>query len=241
MTEEKVMAGLAQKPVREAITSLRAAADRGAEIHASCSATFLPAAAGLLSGRRATTTWWLAPLFRRLFPDVALDPDHMLVRDGPVTTAGAALAHGDLMQALIARHGGPKLAGQVARYLLLDARRSQLPYSAVALLAAGDAVIARAEAWARERLGRGIGVEDLASAAGLSPRTFARRLEKVTGLTPVRFLQRLRVEKAVDLLAAGRLPLETIAARVGYAEASTLRRLLKGQGVSGPRPVKALS
>jgi transcriptional regulator GlxA family with amidase domain len=64
-------------------------------------------------------------LFRRLHPDVRLDTDALLVTDGPVTTAGAAMAQVDLMLAIVARHGGARLADHCARYLLLDQRRSQ--------------------------------------------------------------------------------------------------------------------
>lgn len=84
-----------------------------------------------------------------------------------------------------------------------------------------------------------IAVDDLAAVAGLSPRTFARRVERAVGLSPVRFLQRLRVERAVELLETTKLPLEEIARQVGYAEPSTLRRLIQRDGIGGPRRLGA--
>lgn len=82
----------------------------------------------------------------------------------------------------------------------------------------------------------------LAAAAGLSPRTFARRVHDVTGHSPVRFLQRLRVERAVELAATTRLPVEEVARYVDYAEASTLRCLLRREGRSvGAMRAKAIS
>jgi len=228
--EEALKEGLASRGAEQARRRLREAAQRGASIAASCSATFLVASAGLLDGRRATTTWWLAPIFRRLFPAVDLDADALVVADDAIITAGAAMAQMDLMLALIARHAGAETADACARYMLLDGRRSQAPYAALGHLAATDERIARAEAWARAHLEAGIDVEQLADAAGLTPRTFARRLERVTGLSPVRFLQRLRLERATELVRSTRLSVEEIARRVGYAEPSTLRRLLRREG-----------
>jgi transcriptional regulator GlxA family with amidase domain len=231
-SEEAIVAGLARKDIAAARQRLAAHAAAGAEIAASCSATFLLAEAGLLDRRRATTTWWLAPIFRRRFPTVDLDADAVVVADGRLLTAGAAMAQIDLMLTIISRHAGPALADACARYMLLDGRRSQTPYVALGLLAATDERVARAETWARLRLEEGITVEQLAEAACLSPRTFARRLERVTGLSPIRFLQRMRVEAATDLVRSTRLSMEEVARRVGYAEASTLRRLLRREGRS---------
>lgn len=90
-----------------------------------------------------------------------------------------------------------------------------------------------------ERLEEGFSVDDLAAAVELSPRTFARRIARATGMSPVRFLQRLRVERAVELVETTRLPFEAIARRVGYAEPSTLRRLLRRDGIDGPRRLRA--
>lgn len=208
---------------------------RGAEVATSCSGAFLPAAVGLLDGRRATTSWWLAPLFRRLHPAVDLDAEALVVRDGPMTTAGAAMAHLDLMLTLVARHGGADLADRCARYLLADVRASQSAYMALGFLTAADPEVAAAERWARARLADDVSVGDVAAAVGMSARTFARRVERATGLSPVRFLRRLRVETAVDLLATTRLPVEDIARRVGYADPTTLRRVLRRETGRGPR------
>ena len=237
-TEAAVAQRLAGREARAACRALGAAVERGAEVATSCSGAFLVAAAGLLEGRRATTSWWLAPLFRRLHPRVDLDTEALVVTDGPVTTAGAAMAQMDLMLSIVARHAGRRLADQCARYLLLDERRSQSRYMALGYLAAADPQVARAEAWARERLEEGFAIDAMAAAAGLAPRTFARRVERATGLSPVRFLQRLRVERAMELLETTSLPVEEVARRVGYAEPTTLRRLLRRDTGRAPRALR---
>ena len=108
----------------------------------------------------------------------------------------------------------------------------------LAALASADPHVAKAHAWALGRIEGRVPVDQMAAAVGLSHRTLARRIEHVTGLSPVRFLQRLRMERALALMDTTRLPFETIASRVGYAESSTLRRLFKQSGLSA-RAIRA--
>jgi len=237
--ERLIREGLRRPDADIARGRLRAASRAGAEIASSCSAVFLVASAGLLNKRRATTTWWLAPLFRQLFPEVALEADGMVVTDGKLTTAGAAMAQLDLMLSVIARHADAELADHCARLLLLDERRSQSRYMAISYLTAADERIGRAERWARRRLHKALSIPELAAAAGLGVRTFARRCERATGLSPIRLVQRLRVEKAVELLETTHLGLDDIAQRVGYAESSTLRKLLRRDMALGARAMRA--
>lgn len=231
-SEEAIVAGLARHDVADVRERLVMHAAGDAEIAASCSAVFLLAEAGLLNQRRATTSWWLGPIFKRRFRAVSLDTDAVVVSDGRFLTAGAAMAQADLMLTLISRHAGSELADACARYMLLDDRRSQMPYEALQLLASTDERVARAEAWARPRLVETITVEQLADAAGMTSKSFARCVERVTGFTPIRFLQRMRVEAATQLVQSTQLSMEDIARKVGYADASTLQRLLKREGRS---------
>ncbi|MCI3133560.1 GlxA family transcriptional regulator [Phenylobacterium aquaticum] len=237
-SEEELTARLAAPAARRAIRIVTQAHAAGATVAASCASTFLLAEAGLLAGREATTTWWLASLFRRRYPDVALNVDRLVVADGRVLTAGAAMAQMDLMLALIARFASGGLSEACARYLLLDQRRSQAPYMAVTFLAGQDETIARAETWVRAHIEDDFSMDDLAAAVGLTPRTFARRLHQVCGLSPVRFAQRVRIEAAERLLETTRLSVDEVARRVGYAEPSTLRRLIRRESRRSPAELR---
>lgn len=226
-TEEALLARIAAPDCRRATRLLANAVRGGAAIAASCASTFLLAEAGLLQGRRATTTWWFAPLFGRRYPGVTLLTDQIVVADWPVATGGAAMAQMDLMLAVVARFAGPGLAKACAGYLLLDDRRSQAPYMAITYLAGQDPAIAKAESWVRRNVARDFAVEELAAATAMTPRTFARRVAATCGLSPIRFVRRIRIETARFLLETTKLPVEEIARRVGYADASTLRRLMR--------------
>jgi transcriptional regulator GlxA family with amidase domain len=148
------------------------------------------------------------------------------------------MAQMDLMLALIAKFAGPRISQACARYLLLDHRTSQAPYMAITFLAGQDERIAKAEIWLRRNIQREFTMDELAAAAGLTPRTFARRLKAVCDLSPVRFAQRIRGEVAVTLLETTRLSVDEISRRVGYSEPSTLRRLLRRDSSRSPSGVR---
>ncbi|MFF2203453.1 GlxA family transcriptional regulator [Streptomyces sp. NPDC058145] len=199
---------------------------RGESLASACTGTFLLAESGVLAGRRATTTWWLAPVFRRRYPDVALDASSMVITSRGVTTAGAAFGHVDLALAVV-RTVSPALADLVARYLVVDERPSQSAYAIPSALAQSDPLVAAFERWARRHLDTPDSLAAAARDLGVSERTLQRTVRRVLNTTPVRFVQDLRVEQATHLLRTTDLSLETIARRVGYEHAATLRALLR--------------
>ncbi|MGC1783494.1 MAG: AraC family transcriptional regulator, partial [Acidobacteriaceae bacterium] len=115
----------------------------------------------LLNGEEATTTWWLAPLFRQRYPLVRLDESRIVIQSNAVVTAGAALSHLDLALALI-RRASPELANLTAKYLVVDARTSQVVYSIPDQLAHDDPLVRQFERWARGRLAEGFSLNQAA-------------------------------------------------------------------------------
>jgi transcriptional regulator GlxA family with amidase domain len=224
---------LARPDVRDAVATLRRWSAAGTTTGAACTGTFVLAESALLDGQRATTSWWLAPLFRQRYPRVTLDESRMLVNSGGFTTAGAALAHLDLALGVV-RGRSPALAALAARYLLVEARGSQAEFVIPDHLAHADPVVERFESWARRNLSSGFSLSDAALAVGASERTLARRLRSVLGKSPLSYFQDLRIERAVHLLRTGSDSVDRIAAQIGYADGVTLRTLLRrrlGRGV----------
>lgn len=221
-------AALARPDVGDASALLRRWSQRGSTVAAACIGTFVLAETGLLHGHRATTTWWLAPLFRKRYPEVLLDESDMVVKSGRFVTAGAALGHVDLALWLV-RSVSPQLAALVAKYLIVDSRPSQSAYALTDHLVHDDPIVQRFERWARGRLTRGFSLEDAARATGASKRTLARHMQRVLGKSPLAYFQSLRIERAVHLLKTGDSSVDEIAAHVGYADGTTLRTLLRRQ------------
>lgn len=218
--------------------ALAAAHARGAVVASACSGAFFLAAAGLLDGRQATTTWWLAEHLSRRHPKVRVDVSRALVSDGRVLTGGAVFAQADVALSLVARLAGPTIARGCASVLLLDPHTSQAPYMAIEHLRANDKTVRRADSWVRAHLHEPLTIPAMARHLGVSPRTLARRLEAAVGMSPLAFIQHLRVETAVHLLRTTRLSLAEISGRVGYSDSGALRRLLQRETSAGPRELR---
>lgn len=223
--------------VAEAAAALRDWADAGTRIAAACIGTFVLAESGLLNQHDATTTWWLAPLFRQRYPGVRLDTSHMIVNSGQFVTAGAAFSHIDMTLWLI-RQTSPELAALVASYLVVDSRPSQSAYIIADHLSHADPLVERFDRWARAHLDKGFRLDDAASELATSKRTLARRIREVLGKTPVSYVQDLRIERAVHLLKTSSNSVDRIADMVGYADGVTLRTLLRRRLGKGIREIK---
>ncbi|MEU8990637.1 helix-turn-helix domain-containing protein [Streptomyces sp. NPDC048558] len=217
------VSGSATEPVRRLVAATR---ERGTPIASACTGTFLLAESGVLDGHRATTSWWLAPYFRKRYPAVTVDETRMVTTSDGVTTAGAAFGHVDLALAIV-RMSSPALADLVARYLVVDERPSQAAYTITSALAQSDPTLAAFERWARVHLDQPVSIADAARTLGVSERTLQRIVRRTLGTSPVHFVQDLRVEHASHLLRTTDLPLEAIARKVGYEHANTLRILLR--------------
>ena len=231
---ETLRVALERRDVADAGVLLREWSDVGALVGAACTGTFVLANTSLLDGQSATTSWWLAPLFRERYPRVTLEESRMVVGSSRFVTAGAALAHIDLALWLV-RRSSPALAALTARFLVIDPRPSQAVFMIPDHLMHTDPLIERFEQWARQRLADGFSLSGAANATGTSERTLARRLKNVLGKTPLSYFQDLRVERAIHLLQTSNDSVDLIAARVGYANGATLRTLLRrriGRSVS---------
>jgi transcriptional regulator GlxA family with amidase domain len=236
-TPETLNAALARRDVADAGDLIREWAARGALVGAACTGTFVLGQSGLLDGRTATTTWWLAPLFRERFPRVQVDDSRMVVESDRVVTAGAALAHLDLALWLVRRHS-PKLAALAARYLIVDPRPTQAAYAIPDHLAHTDPIVDRFESWACRFLQDRFSLDAAARSVGTSTRTLVRRVRDVLGKSPVSYLQDLRVERAIHLLQTTDSGVDEIAAAVGYSDGVSLRTLLRRKTGRGVRELR---
>ncbi|MDX2204950.1 MAG: GlxA family transcriptional regulator [Hyphomicrobiaceae bacterium] len=191
-----------------------------------CSGAYLLAAAGQLSGRRATTHWRRSAHFARTFPDVRLEPDRIFVRDGNIWTSGGVTAGIDLALALIGDDLGEDVAKRVARVLVVYHRRpgGQSQFSALAELDPGGGRFNALLAWARENVAEPLTVDVLAERCSMSARTFARQFRREVGVTPAKSIERLRLDVARALVEEGEAPIEAIADEAGFRDPERMRR-----------------
>jgi transcriptional regulator GlxA family with amidase domain len=217
---------LAQADTRTVSDHLARRLAQDLPVAATCSSVFLLRDTGALDGRRVTTTWWLAQHLRRTAPGCRVDADRILCVDGPLLTAGAAMAQVDLMLHLL-RGQAAALADAVARVLLLDARSAQSAYALPALLSNADALVRRLVRTIEDALPRPPAVAALADAFAMSPRTLSRRVRDATGHGPSALIQAVRLERARRLIETTRMSIDQVAAAVGYEDATALRRLMR--------------
>jgi transcriptional regulator GlxA family with amidase domain len=216
---------------------IRRVATRSRRVYSVCTGAFLLAEAGLLAGRRATTHWASCDLLAELYPEVAVEPDPIFVRDGQVATSAGVTAGIDLSLALVEEDYGAELAREVARWLVLFLRRpgGQSQFSApLDGPVANRPGLRHLQEWIPLHLGEDLSVAVLADCAYMSPRNFARAFRDEIGTTPAAYIERLRVERARSLLESGDAAIESVAAECGFGTVETLRRAFQRRVGTSP-------
>jgi transcriptional regulator GlxA family with amidase domain len=195
-----------------------------------CTGAFLLASAGLLDGKRAATHWKWANELACRYKKIMVDPEPIFIRDGNTYTSAGVLAGMDLSLAMVEEDLGSSIALEVARELVMYLRRAggQSQFStALALQASDRKQIEELRSWAADHLAEDLRVENLAAQAAMSPRNFARVFLKSTGITPARFVERIRVEAARRRLEECDDSIEKIASDCGLGSVQALRRTFR--------------
>ncbi len=201
----------------------------GTIICSACAGSFWLGHAGILDGRPATTHWALEEDFRSHFPKVHLTPEHILVDDNDIVTAGGVMAWMDLGIHLIGRWLGPTVVSQTCRQMLIDPTgREQRNYRSFRPnMAHKNRTIRALQIWMEGNIEEDLSVGALAFQAGLSVRSLHRKFLNSTGLSVNRYVQELRVERAKGLLELTALTVSEICWKVGYKDVSAFNRLFR--------------
>jgi len=218
-------ADLQGDPPPELLNALRSAHDRGARIVSICTGAFVLAAAGLLDGRRATTHWMHGAELTRRWPAVQLDPNVLYTQDGQIFTSAGECAGLDLCLQLIRLDHGSHVANALARRLVLPPHRDggQAQYINEPSLGGDSANLGTVLDWAREHMHQPLTIDDLASQALMSQRSFIRHFRARTGTTPLQWLSRERVGRTRELLETTDDTIDRVAERCGFGTAQSLR------------------
>jgi transcriptional regulator GlxA family with amidase domain len=187
-----------------------------------CSGGFLLAALGLLDGHRIATHWDACKPLADTFPAVSVDPDALYVVDGRLWTSAGVTTGIDMALVMVANDLDAAIAGEVAKRLILYARRPGYQSQFSPVLQAqvkGDSPFTELIAWIQSNLAATLDVPVLADRAGLTERTFHRKFLAATGETPARFVETARLDAARMLLARG-LSLKSVAAQIGLFPAA---------------------
>ncbi|NIB43993.1 helix-turn-helix domain-containing protein [Pseudomaricurvus alkylphenolicus] len=226
---------------RRLISWLRQQGEAGSDIVASCTATFLLAETGLLDGLRATTTWWLANLFRERYPRIELDVNKLLVNSENYIIGGAGNTDSLVAMQLIERYMGPQIAALTSKLMLVDANHvEQTPYMTLQQqLQHNDSLVAEAQSWLQVNMREPGALDKLADHLNVSSRTLIRRFKQAMDITPNRYLQNLRIDTAKRLLETSGSTIEAIMLQVGYNDLSSFSRLFQRKTDLTPRAYRS--
>lgn len=209
----------------EELAALRTLSSRHAVIASACLGAFLPAAAGLLKGREATTHWSRIDYAMQKYPDIRWNGREMLIDHGDIVTAGGLLSVVDLCLHIVRRTCGKDFAHRLGQHLLADTIRQKQSIYATTLTAPpknGDK-FAALEQEVERRGANSPSAAEMAHFCGMSLRSFHRHFEDNYGLSPIKYLQLRKVEIAKNLLSEYTLPLEAVAERAGFSDMAFFR------------------
>ena len=224
-------------PPADMIEAVQAAHRRGARMVSYCTGAFVLAHAGLLDGRRATTHWRDLAVLRQRFPGIELVEDVLYVDDGDIITSAGSSAAVDCSVHIVRRDHGTAVANRLARSLVTPPHREggQAQYIEAPYQERAGASVAALLDWARGRLNQPMDITDMADFAGMSDRTFLRRFKEGTGMTPLKWLRRERIMRAMSLLEKTGLSLTDIAEQCGFGSVETFRTAFRDIAGITPR------
>lgn len=229
---EHLLSAVTDHGLRESLPRLTETAERFGSV---CSGGFVLAALGLLDGHRVATHWDACKPLAQAFPGITVDSDALYVVDERLWTSAGVTTGIDMALAMVARDLDASIAGEVAKRLILYARRpgSQSQFSPLLQAQAkGDSPFAELIGWMQAHLDAPLDVSSLADRAGMTERTFHRRFVAATGETPARFVEIARLDAARMLLSRG-LALKSVAAQVGlFPPARLTEAFLRRFGVA---------
>ena len=201
--------------------------NRGAHVASICTGVFLLAETGLLDGKSATLHWGFTRTFRKKYPRVNLQPDQMFIDQGRLYCSAGVNAGMDLSLYLVEKFCGRQAAVESAKTMILDlGREKQTPYESFLFSKDhGDPSVIKTQKWIEQHHTQSIDYDRLAGKFRMSRRSLERRFKQATGVTPLGYLQQLRVETAKRLLEEGSQTFNEITYQVGYEDISFFRKV----------------
>ncbi|WP_219722840.1 GlxA family transcriptional regulator [Corynebacterium xerosis] len=214
---------LATDPIdAELLTAVEALAADAGRVASVCTDAFALAELGHLDDRRATTHWRHADLLARRHPKVRVEPDIIHIRDGRYLTSTGI----ELTLALVEEDLGADVARAAARDMVMSMQRpgGQSQFSAALDTPPGaNRVLCELLAAIKADPGADHTVSSMAATANVSTRHLGRMFHDELGTTPTRWVERIRLDRARQLILEG-LPVTKVAELSGFGSYETLRR-----------------
>lgn len=207
---------------------LRAQGATARRVGSICTGAFPLAASGLADGRRVTTHWLYARQLAKEFPHLTVEPDPIFIESDKIMTAAGMTAGMDLALRIIELDFGHPLALDIARFMVLPAKRSggQSQFSMhLKAEKKADSPVGRTQRWILAHLRQKIQIGDLAREARMSERTLLRMFRDKTNMTIGAYITDARLRYACNLLETTTKEVKSIADQSGFGTAPAMRRV----------------
>lgn len=210
---------------------------QGAEVASLCIGAFLLATTGLLNGKKCSTHWRSANLFRSMFPEVNLVDDRIITEEQGLYSSGGANSYWNLLLYLLEKYTDREIAIVASKVFAVEIdRKSQSPF----IMFNGqktheDEPVKKAQEFIENNVSDRISVEELALKFAIGKRNFERRFKKATNNTPVEYMQRVKIEAAKKCLETSRKNVNEVMYDVGYTDTKAFRTVFKK--ITGLSPI----
>lgn len=222
----------------EAMPFIKDLHEKGASIASLCLGAFLLAEAGLLDGKKCSTHWAHITEFRERYPNVEVQDGAIITEHGNIYSSGGASSLWNLILYLVEKFSDRDTAVLIAKYFALDIGRDNQNQFAIfrGQRNHGYPDIEKVQDYIEKNYEDKISIEDLASLAKTSRRTFERRFKEATNNTPVEYIQRVRIEAAKKFFEASRKNVSEVMYDVGYTDTKAFRDIFKK--ITGLKPIE---
>jgi len=223
--------GAFNRPLKRAIENLKHADfiastyDKFGRIGSICSGTFLLGAAGILTKKRVTTHWQASRALEKYFPEAIVEQNSLYINDGNLWTSAGVTTGIDMALAMVKEDHGKDLMGKVARQLVVHAHRPGNQSQFSSLLDSqlkSDHRFSELILWIDQNLHRSISVSQMADRVNLSNRSFHRKFTQQLAMTPFKYVETMRLQRARDYLEDG-LMVKQLIRKVGFKSESGFR------------------
>ena len=196
---------------------------------------------GLLDGKPATTHWYYFDRFAKDYPSIQLKRQYFIAQAGNLYSVASVNSIADLTVYLIQKIYNKLVAIHVERHFSHEIRRS---YKSTSYIDENsqhpDEEIVQTQVWLQDNFAKDISMAQLAQQFELSVRSLNRRFKAATGVSPLQYLQKIRIETAKDLLKTSNLSIHEIAEQVGYQDLAHFNRLFKRLLSTAPKQYRAM-
>jgi len=216
-----------ESPQAKLLQYLNDAHQAGSILCSACAGTFILAHTGLLDNRTVTTHWQLENSFSEQFPKVFLKIESLLINDGDIVSAGGLMSWIDLGLEIVAQFTKPNIMRMLGKYLIVDTGKREQRYygSFTPRFSHGNKQVLQVQHYIQSNYNQVMNIKVLAALACMSERTFLRQFTSATMLKPIQYIQRVRVQKACELLESTQQRFEKISLGIGYDDANSFRRV----------------